>query len=297
MIPRKKAWLLILCSILIVSGIAFGTRSYFRHVRAKQFDDPKFRLVALAQASSDGELLKTGYLAELLNLSVDRPVSLLRFNCAEAERTLRANPLIKEAHVAKIKPGTLLVEHQLRKPMAFLGDYRNTAMDSEGHLFPFHPFFTPKKLPEIILGATAFDGMGDIATDPKLLWGQQLKGGRFEMALNIYTHLMHLFRDEPVSIRRIDVSKAYSLSYGQRQVVLIIEERLSQDRDGRIPLITQARVLRLGTANWKQGLARYLVLREFLAKEESKKVLSEGSLVEKAALNIDLRVPRQALFY
>jgi hypothetical protein len=288
-IPKRRAWLTILFSILIVSGTFLSLRSYYSHMRNKQLNDPKFRLVAIAQASGDGELLKTSYLAELFQLSVDRPVSLIRFDSRAATSKLQSNPLMKSAHVSKIKPGTLLVEYQLRAPIAFLGDYSNTALDSEGVLFPFHPFFTPKKLPEILLG--------DLESDPQSLWGQKLKGFRMELAFKIYQHLMQLFNTESVAIRRIDVSKAYSLSYGQRQIVILLEERFTREHEGRSVLVTAPRTLRLGSVNWIRGLSRYLVLRQFLAKEEAKGPFPDISLVSKAPLIIDLRVPRQALFY
>src|ERR1700722_8295427 len=111
----------------------------------KQNQDPTFFIQALAQASPDGELLKIGCLAELLDLSLDQPKSLLSFSCKAAEERLRKQPIFQEAALSKIKPRTLLVEYRLRRPIAFLGDYSNTALDDTGSLFPFHPFYTPKK--------------------------------------------------------------------------------------------------------------------------------------------------------
>lgn len=293
MIPKRKAWLIILLSILLVSGLASASMAYYRYIQNKRLSDPKFRIVAIAQMSGDGEVLKTGYLAELLGLSVDRPVSLLSFPAKKAETLLRQNPLMTNVHISKIKPGTLLVEYQLRKPIAFLGDYTNTAIDSEGYLFPFHPFYTPKKLPEIVLGAMVGEEIGELDHP----WGYQVKGHRARLALEIYRTMASQFADEPISIRRIDVSKAHALSYGQRQLVVMLEERLSREENGRRILIIQPQILQLSFSGWRHELERYKVLRLHLATEERSQPLPELDLQERKPLGIDLRVPYLAVFH
>ncbi|MCE5316989.1 MAG: hypothetical protein LLG04_06450 [Parachlamydia sp.] len=291
MIPKRKAWLIILLSILLVSGLASASMAYYHYIQKKRLSDPKFRIVAIAQMSGDGEVLKTGYLAELLGLSVDRPVSLLSFPAKKAETILRQNPLITNVHISKIKPGTLLVEYQLRKPIAFLGDYANTAIDGEGYLFPFHPFYTPKKLPEIVLGAMVGEEIGDLDSP----WGYQIKGHRARLALEIYRTMSTQFAD--VSIRRIDVSKAHALSYGQRQLVIMLEERLMREENGRRILVIQPQILQLSSSDWRHELERYKVLRLHLATEEKSQPLPELDLQERKHLGIDLRVPYLAVFH
>jgi len=291
MIPKRKAWLIILLSIFLVSGLASTSMAYYHYIQNKRLSDPKFRIVAIAQMSGDGEVLKTGYLAELLGLSVDRPVSLLSFPAKKAETLLRQNPLMTNVHISKIKPGTLLVEYQLRKPIAFLGDYANTAIDGEGYLFPFHPFYTPKKLPEIVLGAMVGEEIGEL--DPP--WGYQVKGHRARLALEIYRTMGSQFAD--VSIRRIDVSKAHALSYGQRQLVVMLEERLTREENGRRILVTQPQILQLSFSGWRHELERYKVLRLHLATKEKKQPLPELDLQERKPLSIDLRVPYLAVFH
>lgn len=290
MIPKRKAWLIIALSVFLVSGLASATMTYYRYIQNKRLNDPKFRIVAIATTSSDGEHLKTGYLAELLGLSVDRPISLLSFPVRKAEEILRQNPLFKDVHISKIKPGTLLVEYQLRKPIAFLGDYANTAIDGEGYLFPFHPFYTPKKLPEIVLGSMVGEELGD------LIWGSRVKGPRALLALELYQAVISQFADEPISIKRIDVSKAHALSYGQRQLVVMLEERLTREENGRRSLIILPQILQLSTSGWRHELERYQVLRLHLAAVERKQPIPELDLQERSPLGIDLRVPHLAIF-
>ena len=86
------------------------------------------------------------------------------------------SPLIKKASIKKIPPGTLYIEYQMRVPLAYLGDYTNTALDEEGYLFPFSPFFTPKKLPIIYLGLQQDDAQ----------WGMTLKQDqRLQLAFDL----------------------------------------------------------------------------------------------------------------
>lgn len=289
MIPKRKAWLIIALSVLLISGITSASMTYYRYIQNKRLSDPKFRIMAIAQTSSDGEHLKTGYLAELLGLSVDRPVSLLSFPTRKAETVLRLNPLFKDVHVSKIKPGTLLVEYHLRKPIAFLGDYANTALDAEGYLFPFHPFYTPKKLPEILLGSLTGEEIGD------LIWGSRVKGPRSLLALEVYRTALSQFAAEPLSLKRIDVSRAHSLSYGQRQIVMIFEERLIREENGRRSLVLQPHILQLSTSGWRHELERYKILQGYLAAEEKKQPFPAEDLQEKKAIVIDLRIPYLAI--
>ncbi len=43
----------------------------------------------------------------------------------------------------------------MRTPYAYIGEFANTAIDKEGYLFPFRPFFTPKNLPILYIGLNA----------------------------------------------------------------------------------------------------------------------------------------------
>ena len=148
----RKALLWILLSVFFITGSSAAALVYFQYVREKQKLDPANNIVAIVQTSSDVEGLRTVYLAELLNLSVDRPTNLYSFNSKEARQKLLSSPLIKDANVRKIRPGTCHVDYTLRKPIAFIGDYTNTAIDANGVVFPFKPFFTPKILPSLYLG-------------------------------------------------------------------------------------------------------------------------------------------------
>ncbi len=252
---------------------------YMNYVRYKRVHDPRYKVVAIAQRSADVEILPTAYLAELMELSTDRPSNLYKIKTKDLELKLGRSALIKHAEVTKINPGTVLVDYTLRKPIAFLGDFSNTALDEEGVLVPFKPYFTPKKLPTIYLG---------LNEDEEGTWGKPLQSTRATLALHLYKLITTQCCGERSQLLRIDVSKAQALSYGQRQIVVIMEERIEKNQG----LFVYPRMLRLSTENYRQELANYLILREHLnrAPEETAQT---GTVLAPLAI-IELRVPHLA---
>lgn len=301
-LPIKKALTLILLSVLLISGTAASAIFYFQYIKNLQASDDQFKIVALIQTTSEKEHLKTNYLAELLDLSVDRPTNLYRFNAKEAQRKLLSHPLIASAVVKKIRPGTVYVDYTLRKPVAFLIDYTNTAIDKEGNPFPFKPFFTPKKLPELYLGLSLY-------SDPEILsggqWNVPLKGKCAELGLKILSELLQIYSTPATSLLRIDVSRAYASSCGQRQIVITLEDRIERESNGNAVLMIFPRILRLNTENYREGLANYRVLQEYLLDQIGEKDSPHDKndikgeeigqkVIRKPSMVIDLRLSQLA---
>lgn len=289
-----KAFGMILGSVLIVSGLSTALFFFFNHIKDKRMRDEKFRIVAIAQTSSEAESLKTVYLAELLDLSIDRPRGFYQFDIGKGQQKLLSSSLIKSAKLKKIPPGTIYVDYDLRKPIAFLGDFSNTAIDAEGYLFPFKPFFTPKKLPEIYVGLTGF---GEEASDTDGdcgKWGCRLHGHRAELALQVYHLAMKHCCNENTQLLKIDTSKAYALSYGQRQIIVILEDRSMIEKNGKTVLYISPKILRLSTQGYRQELANFLVLNKKLQEQAKVTVSTENNIVHAPQAIIDLRVPHLA---
>lgn len=287
-LPFKQSLLIILLSICFVSGTSFGGLIYYQHLRDKQRQDDAYRIVAVLQTSPEREGLKTGYLTELLELSVDRPRNLYDFNTGEAAQKLLQSPVIKEVVVKKIRPGTIHVDYVLRKPIAYIGDYTNTAVDAEGIIFPFKPFYTPKKLPEMYFGSAleTYD----------LSWGTALNGATKELAFEIL-ELAPQYCDEFTSLRSIDVSNAFAASDGQTQIVIILEDRLLRVENGQTVLSIHPRILRLRQDNFKQQLGNYIALRTYLREHDRLMPLSgTGTVQHSKSIIIDLRLSELAFF-
>jgi len=265
-IPLSYVCLWVLLSILLISGTALMGWLYYLHVRNLRVNDDQYRIVAIIQNNSQNEALKTMYLAELLDLSFDQPVNIYQFDEVEGEKKLCFSPLIKKAEIKKIRPGSLYISYQTRTPMAYLGNYTNTAIDQEGNLFPFRPFFTPKALPSIYLGDF----------NEEINWGTSLKNNKeFQLALKIVDRLTPLFKQN-VLVNRIDVSQAFSDSLGKCQIVIVLEE---QQVHGQPPRLTY---LRLNPDFYMQNLNNYTTLS---LSEKNKNFLVR---------TIDFRIPHLA---
>ncbi|MBS4168508.1 hypothetical protein [Parachlamydia sp. AcF125] len=285
-IPLSQAIVWILLSTVLVSGSVGMGILYYLHLRDLRTRDDQYNISAIVQTTSHTDALKTVFLAELLDLSIDRPTNLYRFNIEEAKRKLQACSLIKKAEIKKIKPSAIWIDYSMRQPIAFLGDFTNTALDENGFLFPFKPFFTPKKLPEIFLGNLK---------EFQKVWGSRLKGEHIKLALSLFNLVTKKCCSESMFIRKIDVSKAYAQSHGQRQIVLVFEELLERKINGKWTLCVFPRLVRLNTEQFHQGLANYLALRAFLNKQAGQlSVTEEMNQVRGNEVMVDLRIPHLA---
>ena len=285
--PLKTALGWIFFSTLLISGMSFLSFLYYLYLKEQRSKDDRYRIIALVQTCPKKECLKTEYLAELLNLSTDHPMNLYQFNSQEAREKLLKSPLIKEATVKKISPGTIYVDYDLRIPIAFWGNYANTAIDAEGYAFPFKPFFTPKKLPEVFVGETEEDDLSP--------WGKKIAGKNSRLMVSLLDLINKMCVNNGTQLLRLDVSNAYSPSHGQRQVVVMFEDQAERIGNGKSQLLIQPRILRLSSENISQQLANYFILRSHLMeKEKQESIESNEDIVTRQSLIIDLRIPELA---
>lgn len=280
-IPLKKAILMILASTFLVSGSSAICLLAYKYIQWNKVNDSKYDILAIVQATNVKEPLNTSYLAELLNLSKDQPTNIYRFNKDIGTKMLLKSPLIKKAEVKKIYPGTLYVHYIPREPIAFLVDYPNVAIDHESFIFPFKPFFTPKILPEIYLGL-------EYESHTNLL-GTKIKSERIKLALSILNFLKQKVLSDDLVLKRIDVKDAFASSFGQKQIVLVLEDRIEKTKNGKSHFYRPIRVLRLSTHRYLEELNDYLSLRKYIIQKESKEYLSSNKYKI-----IDLRIPQLA---
>jgi hypothetical protein len=244
----------IILSILLVSGSAWGCWGiYFYYGNARSYN-PKYHILAILQTGPEKEALRTNFLAELLHLSVDRPVNLYQFPLNRGEEALLSFPLIKKASLKRIPPGTLYIDYEIRKPIVFLGDFTNTAMDEEGYLLPFKPFYSPKNLPELVLGLH-----GETSR-----WGEKVQSEEVQLAFDIRKVFSQVL--EGMALLKIDVSRMKAPSLGERQVIVVLEKLLSSDSEsGRSSKWT----LILHPDTYRDGLMRF---KAFTKARDAEKV-------------------------
>jgi hypothetical protein len=279
-IPLLQALSWIAFSTVLISGGAFICLKQILGWRLKQDERVGSRLVRLVQTGPQKEALQTSYLAELMDLSIDRPSNLSHFDEEKAVQKLLRSPVIKEASVKVMKPGTLYVDYTVRQPCAKLYEYDNVALDQDGHLFPLHPFFSPKNLPELYLGFPFF-----------VDWQQAVQGKEIELCLNLLKTLSQSSNCDLFQVRLIDVSNAFADSYGVREIVLHLEDEVHIERTTYI----LPRLLRLSTKNYPKELGNYLKLREQLLEKESKLLKGKGEVtIRLSNKTIDLRISQLA---
>lgn len=274
-------------STFLISGTTYTTLKYVQKQKSSKGFDPHYRIVSIVQTGPQREALKTVYLAELMGISIDRPIPSFSFNCELAKKRLLQSPVIKEAEVKISSPSSLYVDYTARQPLAWLYDYVNAAVDEEGYLFPVSPFFSPKKLPEIYLGISS----------ETLKWNTQLKNKEIALAISLLKLLSEPLYRDLFSLRRIDVSNAYAESYGIREVVILTEDQIVMHQNEKEVHFVIPRFLRLSTKNYTQELGNYLKLREQMLEEERAELLfpaDETTLVRLPEKTIDFRIPQLA---
>lgn len=252
----------------------------YRKMQREQIRDPRYRLEAIVQTGPEKAVLQTAYLAELLGLSSDHPVSIYGVSVNRAEERLVASPLIEEAHVRRIPPSTLYIDYTARQPIARIGDFENVAMDRTGHIFPLYPFFTPKRLPVVYLGLTEFSG-----------WEEPLAGSVVDFAFSLLEKLSSPPWKDLVRIERIDLSHAYAKNLGQREIVLFLEEDL-EGAEGTLSAFPK--IVRLSPKEVDAQLNRLYALN-LKMRDDYRAQLATAHLSGRFAPRIiDLRIPHLA---
>ena len=117
-----------------------------------------------------------------------------------------------------------------------------------------------------------------------------VKGPEFALASNI----LQLFKHYPfLSLKRIDLSNAFSKSLGKREIVLLIEDAMSLAIAKKTIQLTFPKYLRLSEKNYSQQLANFLVLRDKMHIDYRKQVRRFGKIVDDitfAPKVIDMRI-------
>lgn len=277
----RQALFCLIGSTCLTLGLSFGGYWTWTKYNRDCLNNEKYKIATIVQTGPEKEVLKTAYLAELLGLSLDRPTNLYALDLRKAKLKLLVSPLIANARLEKIFPSTLYIDYEVRKPIAWLADYKNTAIDREGYLFPVVPFFSPKNLPEIYLGLHPFTG-----------W--QVKGPYFQIALEILQFLETAPWKEGLRIQRIDVSNAFAPSLGQREVVLFTEEEVCRRIEGREVVCTFPKILRLTPRDYTQQLGNFFVLRRTMMEDYQKQLVALREGGRFAPRIVDLRIPQLA---
>ncbi len=246
--------------IFVTTTTLFTIYRVIRHLEVERLLNPEYVLDTIVQTGPVREALPTVLLAELMDLSVDKPTNFFAFDETKAVRKLLNCPVIATAQVKKIKPNKVFIDYELRRPIALYADFENMAIDAERRIFPLIPYFSPKQLPQIVLGEHKFSHI--------------VTGEKIDLAFSVFLTLCCAQLGENASIRRIDVSKAYCQSYGKREIVVVIDQK------------KERHYLRLTEKNLSSGIANYVSLVQNLEPQEVARVIDLR--IEKLAYVEDL---------
>ena len=290
----KQALFCLVGSTCFTLLLGFGAFSLYRNWKTKRLTSPDYRIVSIVQTGMEKGALQTGYLAELLHLSIDEPSQLYSLDLRKAEALLLASPLISEVKLKRIPPGTLYIDYTVRKPVALLADYANTAIDREGFLFPVAPFISPKQLPEIYLGLPPFNSAEDAMGRKGGRWGEPLQDRYFTLALEVLSFLEECHQKESLQVQRIDVSNAFAPSLGQREIVLKIEDELICQKEKKELVCFFPKLLRLAPKDYRTQLSHFWSLRQNMLNDYKKQLalIDQGGRFSPRI--IDLRIPQLA---
>lgn len=240
-----QSFMWIVMITLFVSGGSTLFILYYKYQAKLKLSDDNYRILALVQSCPTKERLKNVHLTEILGLSVDQPTNLYSFSIPHGLNCLSAYSLIKYPTIKKVSPGTLFVDYQLRQPVAFLGNFTNSTFDEEGIIFPFEPFFSPKKLPKLYLDRNV------ISSHP---YGKMIDHQLLSMFHLIKKHL----ENEEIGIDIIDLSKINMESVGQREIIL----QLSIKRNAQLLFV------RMNSRKLEESLMLFKKIFPFLRGDE-----------------------------
>jgi len=272
-IPLLKAIFLIIFSLIFVSGSAFVGLLYLHHLQHARTHDSRYVIAAIVHSATDGVPLPTSLLAEILDLSVDDQKNLYAFDSTIAETNLLHCCAIKNAKIKKVLPNKLYVNYSLRQPIAYITDYSNAALDAEGVLIPFAPFYTPKNIPKFRFSFTPEEEQTMGFSASGCFWGAHLHGPKIKLAFDVLLHVQNNFPYALFTLESIDVSNAFNPSWGERQIVIAIQEAVEIIAKNQAQLVISPRLLRLPTEGYEKQLANYTILREHL----NKKLISDAN--------------------
>jgi hypothetical protein len=277
-----SAILWVLTSVLLVTGSSTAIYTIYYYAQKNWMHDDTFNIVAIVQTGPTKEALPTILLAQLMDLSEDRPTNLYRFDTKQAEKKLMAFPVIQNAKVKKIKPGTIYIDYNLRTPAAYLTDYVNTAIDHDGVIFPFYPYYTPKNLPELYLGINEENGNS-------VKWGNNLSGDKLNVAWELLTLIHYRLAEEHSKIKKLDLSRLDSTSYGNREIIVVLEDQDHIPEQGVLKI--NEKMIRLNSQDYSNLLTDYHSL--FKELKNKNRVISadiKNKVIKTKPLIVDLRV-------
>lgn len=252
---------LLICTI-VVSGIPWGVFISLEKIKSRRRYDKNYALSTIVQTSTIKGALNTQYLAEILDLSRDRMVHYDKFVESTATEKLLKLPIIYSAEVKKIKPNKVYISYEMRSPVALFGDYENMGIDDNGKVFPIYPFY-PEEHRIRLFSASYLK---------RLQWGDSVYDKNTQLALKIIQYLKKSSLEKKVY--SVDTSLADVLSYGRREVIIWLKDKIRVQTKIKKCDCTFNMILRLTPDGYKKQLSNFRILRANMIRDFRKQLLN-----------------------
>lgn len=237
--PWVKTFLVINIFIFLSSAISFSTWRGISAIRERWIYSQESQITEIVQTSSEREALPTLYLAELMGLSKDKPSYMMAFDLDVAKERLIQSPVIANADVKLRKPQSVYVDYEVKRPIAYLSDIRNLVFDETGSIFPLRPYFAPKKLPHVYIGAVKVP-LTEIEKEKQRL------------ALEVMGYFYRATSEMSISLLQIDLCNCNHESLGKQEIIMKVEYN------------KQKHFLRLSSLEYRKEFSNYLEIKDKL---------------------------------
>lgn len=268
----------ILLSVVFVSGPCFGGFYLYKKFQYTRKSHPEYRLKTIITSTK----IHPDFFCEILNLDRTKKISLYSFDLEEAKQALLDHPVIQDVFIKRHPPSSIYIDCEFRLPAAILLDYENTLIDEEGYVFPHRPFYKMKNLPEIYLGLSSFGIEGGAQ------YNVMLESKKWKAALELLKILsVEPFKDR-FFIERIDVSNLEAKSYGRKEIVLFLKEKMCFEQFGKKTIGIFPMTLRFHPKTYRQQLRNFLALRSEMKKDYQKQLVQMH--IKKNEISFDRKV-------
>lgn len=146
---ERCGFLRVLFVSLLFWGAILGTYSFQKMQNQRRIHDEKLTLKKIAARSRTVDKVPLYWLASCC--SVTRGDPLFSIDPQVVKERILSCKSFSDAKVWRLLPSTLGIEYTLRNPVGFLAGFRNVCFDEKGVLFFLIPYFSPKKLPKVVL--------------------------------------------------------------------------------------------------------------------------------------------------
>jgi hypothetical protein len=181
------------------------------------------------QRAPAGIEIPGSFFAETLELSSDRKVHADQFDLKKAKERLLATHLFEKAEIKIISAHTLLIDYELKRPLACLGNLESTLIDATGRFFPEYPFYPTPHYPRVW-----------VAERGEMHWGESLDSEALKIVKEV---------SERMDVKEIDLSRIEAASRGRREIILSLASGIK---------------LRLTARNYRQEIENYFRLADLI---------------------------------